>query len=447
MTEGPRDASAAPPRVIAAKYCVVRRIGAGGMGAVYEAVNQVTEGRVALKMLHPHAALTPMDTERFAREARIAAKLTHPNIVRVFDLGRAEDGAMFIVQEYLEGEPLSSVVGHGKRLAVGEAIALFLPILDALEFAHDLGVVHRDLKPANLFLSRDARGRVEPKVIDFGIAKFLWETSEEVRTRTGMVLGTPAYLAPEQLAGGAPLDHRADLWSAAVVLYVMLAGRGPFGVEDVERLLVKILREAPDDVRLHAKDVPADVAAVLRKALSRDRDGRYASARELADALRRCVGRRASGRSRTIGAALGGAAVLGALALLGSRAARPGQLAGRSTVAPEGTSRRPAGTLLPAPLHRSSDPPDAEAARLAAATAPAPPEDVPRAQDAPPGAAAHAWRRHEPPSSRGAGVAPELPVPPLPTPQTEQSPAYGSAVPSPPTSVPMGANGAPITPF
>jgi serine/threonine-protein kinase len=279
-----------PGTVIAEKYRVVRRLGVGGMGAVYEAANTWTGRRVAVKLLHPTFAADADVVRRFALEAQISAQLEHPAVVDVLDLGRADDGALFIVQEFLDGCSLSELVGHGKRLAPRQAVEIMLVVLDAVGFAHSRGVVHRDLKPGNIFLARDARGETTPKVIDFGITKVLGgPTGTGEHTQTGVVLGTPGYLSPEQALGdNADIDQRADLWALGAVLFMSLAGRAPFVGETPTAVIAQILTLPAPDVRTVAPNVPADLAAVVQRALAHDRDARFTSAQEFARALLAC---------------------------------------------------------------------------------------------------------------------------------------------------------------
>ncbi len=291
MTVDPRNPTDVPSgTVIAEKYRVVRRLGAGGMGAVYEAMNTWTGRRVAVKVLHSTFAADADVVRRFALEAQISAQLEHPAVVDVLDLGRAEDGTLFIVQEFLDGCPLSDLVGRGKRLAPRQAIEVMLVVLDAVGFAHSRGVVHRDLKPGNIFLARDARGETTPNVIDFGITKVLeGPTRAAEHTQTGVILGTPTYLSPEQARGdNADIDHRADLWALGAVLFTSLAGRPPFVGEASSMVIAQILTLPAPDIRSVAPDVPADLAAVVHRALAHDRDARFASAQEFARALLAC---------------------------------------------------------------------------------------------------------------------------------------------------------------
>lgn len=295
-------------RLIDRKYRLVRKLGAGGSGVVYEAVNESIGSTVAIKMLLPDVA-TGEAAARFVREGRTVGQLIHRNIVRVYDQSCDENGSMYLVQEFLQGEALAARLKEGRRLPLKEALAIILPVLDAIDFAHNKDVVHRDLNPNNIFLAKNFDGKIEPKVIDFGIAKLLREGVSGMPTRVGAVLGTPGYLSPEQ-ARAESVDRRTDLWCAAAVLYAMLAGAPPF-LGEYQWLVCTLAREEAPDVRTRAPNVPEDVARVLARALAREKAGRYASAREFADALRSC-GRRARWK-----AALGVAAGVAVLALAG----------------------------------------------------------------------------------------------------------------------------------
>jgi serine/threonine-protein kinase len=200
------------------RYRIVRKLGAGGMGSVYEAEHQELGRRVALKMLHRDLTHTPEVVARFLREARATAKVRHPHVVDVQDVG-SEGGAPFLVMEYLDGEDLASLLVREGRLAVERATDLLLPVLAGVDAAHQAGIVHRDLKPENIFLLRAPGGELHPKVLDFGIAKVLDPAGSLTLTRTASLLGTPYYMSPEQARGARDVDGRTDQYALGVILY------------------------------------------------------------------------------------------------------------------------------------------------------------------------------------------------------------------------------------
>ncbi len=279
--------------ILGGKYQLLRLLGEGGMGQVFEAINQNTDRRVAIKTLHPEWTREPAVVQRFLREARAATKINHPNVVDVLDLDTdAATGAPYIVQEFLAGESLESHLAArpDKRLPVADALRILVPVMEALVAAHKLGIVHRDLKPANLFLSIDRGATPTPKVIDFGIAKLMETKADAVRqTAAGTLVGTPSYMSPEQAAGAADIDARTDVWSLGVVLYELLSGALPYDAPNYNLLVAKIVYEAPVPVLQQAPSLPRDVAAIVDRALLKDRDARYPSMQAMLDATLACA--------------------------------------------------------------------------------------------------------------------------------------------------------------
>ncbi len=287
-------------------YHVLSKLGEGGMGEVYRAHDQRLGREVALKVLPGQVAVDPDRLARFEREARAVAALNHPNIVTLFSVehapcaGSGEAGVHFLTMELVEGEPLGQhIPRHGcpidQVLAIGGALA------DALAAAHDKGIVHRDLKPANIMLTTD--GRV--KVLDFGLAKEMRESPRADATMTaaghtqaGMVMGTPAYMSPEQLAGR-PLDHRSDIFSFGILLYELCSGQRPFEGSTSIELASAILRDTPRPLEEVRTDVPADLARLVRRCLEKDPQRRVQTARDVGNELRDIVRDRASGPRRT----------------------------------------------------------------------------------------------------------------------------------------------------
>ena len=263
--------------VLGGRYRLVRAVGRGGMGAVWEAVQEGLGRRVAVKVLHPMLAERAELLARFKREAETTARLGHPNIVQVSDFAFSPEQGAYLVMELLEGETLGDCIAREGPLPWPRVVGIARQVLDALVVAHDAGIVHRDLKPANMFLV--ARG-IEAdlvKVLDFGVARL---DAGEKLTATGTSIGTPLYMSPEQVRGQRA-DARADVWAVGVTMYEMLAGRPPFGGNDYAQLITAILSEAPEPLAQLRPDVPPWLIDAIAGALERDLDTRIASAREL----------------------------------------------------------------------------------------------------------------------------------------------------------------------
>jgi eukaryotic-like serine/threonine-protein kinase len=267
--------------VAAGRYRIRRRLGEGGMASVYLAHDAELDRQVAVKVLAEHLAGDREIRTRFLREGRLAARLTHPNVVAVYDAGE-EEGLPYLVMEHVAGETLAALLARRGRLPPGEAVALVLQACDGLEHAHAAGLVHRDVKPQNLLVTHD--GTV--KVADFGIARA--EGSTQV-TQAGTILGTAAYLAPEQATGGA-VGPPADVYSLGAVLYELLAGRPPFEDETLEALLVRHRAGPAAPPRPLEGDVPAELEEVVMRTLARLPEYRPPSAAALAEQLRAAGG-------------------------------------------------------------------------------------------------------------------------------------------------------------
>ncbi len=277
-------------QTIGGKYFVRSVLGRGGMGTVYEGVN-VQMGRVvALKVLHPKQVKRRESVKRFYQEARAAGAIGHPNICEVYDLGALEDGCPYLVMERLVGSTLAQHVRQAV-LPFDIAIDVMIQVLSGLVAAHEKGIVHRDLKPDNIFLSERIGFPPLAKVLDFGVSKVVSEAPNEARdadldlTRTGMVMGTPYYMSPEQASGARDLDGRVDLYACGVILYETLTGRRPFLAANYHILLWNILKTEPPPPSELRLDLPLALESVIARAMARDRAARYGTAHEFIAAL------------------------------------------------------------------------------------------------------------------------------------------------------------------
>ncbi len=276
---------AQPSRVgdlLAGKYRLDALLGSGGVGDVYRAQNTLIGRTVAIKVLKAEHATDDNVVARFLREAKAANLARHPNVVDVLDVGLDDEGVPFIVQEFLEGIDLGQ---HLKRsngaLPYKQVLELMIPVVEAVGLAHARGVVHRDLKPENVFLAK-VGGAVVPKLLDFGISYIKPQPGDIRMTRTGMTVGTPAYMSPEQLEGTAGVDVRTDVWALGVILYEALAGRLPFEGETSALLFAQIAWVDPLPLQEAAPRVPERLAQVVGRCLRRKVQERYPSAAELA---------------------------------------------------------------------------------------------------------------------------------------------------------------------
>jgi eukaryotic-like serine/threonine-protein kinase len=253
------------------------------MGAVYQARHQDLGRPAAVKVLHEHYARSEEVRLRFVREGQAAARVRHPNVVDVYDVGVERDEP-YLVMELLEGEDLSQTIAREGVLSVERTADLLLPVLAAVAAAHDIGVVHRDLKPENIFLSAERSG-IKPKVLDFGISKLMDPGDAQLLTGTGAFLGTPQYMSPEQAQGAKHIDHRSDQYSLGVILYQCVTARRPIEEPSIYALIQRIVRgEFPPPRQLNP-ELPAAFEAVILRAMARDPSERFASVRALGRAL------------------------------------------------------------------------------------------------------------------------------------------------------------------
>jgi serine/threonine-protein kinase len=282
--EGSTDHDERLGQVVADRYRIVRVLGVGGMGGVYEAEHLLIGKKVALKCLHREYARDRDIVERFKREARAATLIGNDHIIDVTDMGDLPDGAPFLVMEYLAGKPLAAVCEQGP-MPIKRAVHVARQICSALGAAHEKGIVHRDLKPENCFLIERNGDPDFVKVLDFGISKMHSSGVDKGLTRTGMAMGTPSYMSPEQAQGSKNVDHRTDIWALGVILYEMLAARRPFDADSYPMLLMNIVATDPDPVAWYRKDLPPALADAVMKCLVKDQTQRVSTMRELAELL------------------------------------------------------------------------------------------------------------------------------------------------------------------
>ncbi|MBW2529278.1 MAG: protein kinase [Deltaproteobacteria bacterium] len=270
------------------KYRVIREIGSGSMGAVYEGENVTIHRRVAIKVLHPGVANNASTVQRFEREAQAAGRIGSDHIVEVLDLGALPDGSYYMVMEFLEGTTLRARLAEAGRLQPRQVVPIVQQLLTGLEAAHEARIIHRDLKPDNVFLLSSKAGQSDyVKILDFGVSKFSPLNTEDGLdlTKAGTVVGTPFYMSPEQAKGSKDIDSRSDLYSVGIILYECITGQKPFDAGTFNELIFKIVLETPPPPEQFVPNLDPAFSRVVRKAMARPVDDRYQSAAEMREAL------------------------------------------------------------------------------------------------------------------------------------------------------------------
>jgi eukaryotic-like serine/threonine-protein kinase len=273
-------------QILAGKYRVERVLGVGGMGVVVAAHHLELHERVALKLMLPELAGQPGAVARFMREARAAVKIKSEHVARILDVGSLENGAPFMVMEYLNGSDLAAWLRSSGPLVVEQAVDFLLQAGEAVAEAHALGIVHRDLKPANLFVIQRPDGQHSIKVLDFGISKVSDPAmAGGATTKTFALMGSPLYMSPEQMESARSVDARSDIWALGVILYELLTGTWPFNGETIPQLVLQVAKAAPTPLLSRRPDAPEGLEKVLMRCLEKDPNRRYQTVAELAGAL------------------------------------------------------------------------------------------------------------------------------------------------------------------
>jgi len=271
--------------ILAGKYRIDRVIGAGGMGVVVAAEHVQLRQQVAIKFVRPDALGSSEGLERFLREARAVVRLRSEHVARVIDVGALPNGTPYMVMEFLLGSTLGALVNEESPLPIGDVVHYIIQACEALAEAHSLGIVHRDLKPENIFLTHSVSGAPLVKVLDFGVSKMESQGGTHGLTRTAALVGSPLYMAPEQMRSARAATARSDIWALGVVLYDLLTHALPFDAESMPELCLKVTLEPPYPLRARRPEVPPALEAVIMRCLDKDPARRYANAAELALAL------------------------------------------------------------------------------------------------------------------------------------------------------------------
>ncbi|MBK8215007.1 MAG: serine/threonine protein kinase [Myxococcales bacterium] len=360
--------------IVSQKLRLVRFIGSGGMGIVYEAQPLAGGSPVAVKMLRAEYLDDVEVLTRFVDEGHLCQRLQHPNIARVFEVGHAEDTTPYLVMELCDGIPLASYTENGGRVPLVQAATIVQGILQGLSAAHAQGVVHRDLKPENVILAREPNGKYTPKILDFGIAKVMDQAGGMgKKTATGVLLGTPAYMSPEQIRSAKDCDARSDLWSVGVMLYEMLTGRSAFPAPTAFARLGAVLNTTPPPVESIDPQL-ARVSAFMQRAMAKDRNLRFQSAQEMGRVLAEAMGE-GEGRQEALSRLPDMPAFMSQQAppvvpsIVMSRAHSPKATTADSfQLGPDGRVLGPSGTLASSPPSpRVSEPPSPPVVQVVAA--------------------------------------------------------------------------------
>ena len=280
------DTDLAAGQLLAGRFKVINLIGQGGMGSVYKAQDLYIKRTVALKLLHKEFASKPIVIQRFQKEVEAIAKLSHRSIVKVHDLGSAEDGCQYMVMDLVEGKSLDAILKEKHHLPVAEALDIITQVADAVQHAHANGVIHRDLKPSNIIISTDAQGKPQVRLVDFGIAKLVEPEGDNSKlTQTGDVFGSPQYMSPEQCRGEA-LDQRADIYAIGCILFEIITGQTAFSDENAVKTILKHLNEARPPISKEL-NVPASAVAVIDRCLEKRKEDRYSDCQQLLSDLKK----------------------------------------------------------------------------------------------------------------------------------------------------------------
>jgi eukaryotic-like serine/threonine-protein kinase len=295
--QGHHAAGVQPGQILLGKYRVERVLGVGGMGVVVAATHVNLEERVAIKFLLPDALTSEDTVARFLREARAAVRIKSEHVARVTDVGTLENGAPYMIMEYLDGSDLAVHTQRRGALPIEDAVEYVLQACEAIAEAHALGIVHRDLKPANLFVATRADGTPSVKVLDFGISKVSGVAGASGRdlgmTKTSTIMGSPLYMSPEQMASTRDVDARTDIWALGTILYELLTGKVPFNADTITQLCTMILQQPPPPLRNLRPDAPQGLQDIIQRCLAKDRNQRYQNIAEFASALAPYAPRRA----------------------------------------------------------------------------------------------------------------------------------------------------------
>ena len=285
---GPFHGAPAPGDLVASKYVVERVLGVGGMGIVLAARHVQLGQLVAIKFMRDEAAADSNAVNRFVREARAAAALSSQHVARVLDVGTLESGAPYMVMEYLAGSDVSEILSANGPLNIADGLGIVLQACEAIAEAHEMGIIHRDLKPSNLFVTKRRDGTPLVKVLDFGISKKVDLTTQaplQNLTVSGVLIGSPLYMSPEQLRSGKDVDARSDIWSLGVIIYELLAGKSPFAGDSLGEVLSRIVADKPPPIRVVRPEIPKGLESVILQCLERDVQRRIQTVGELSAKL------------------------------------------------------------------------------------------------------------------------------------------------------------------